>query len=258
MVARFLQWPPEDLQDDNSLYATLYFGDGSQKMLAAMTCWIALLLCWRHHGSEGLQDKFVQAMLTSFLSIPSIVKATDARSNQLESAINRIVAQNMAARVQPISSFAWSSILRTACASDRVQQTTFEEALQSYNSHPQVLAYERSSTGTGAGSISLDSRKRQGVRNWLERTSSESYEEVLRSCHDYPFNLGPFGESFSYTNQCFLRSTSGLEALPASDGFAPMEGESFVEAVGFCFHLSFFILFWFQIKSIHDMFLMLG
>ncbi len=226
VVARFLQWPPNDLEN-MSLYSVLYFGDGSQKMLAAMTTWLAMLLCWRHHGSDSLQDGQVQGMIKSFLLISSIVKATDAKGNQLESVINRIVQQNVASKVQPISSFAWSSILKSVAPGDRVRDSTFEEALQAYNNHPMVVSYERSESGMG--SIALDGRKRQGVRNWMEKTSPECYEEVLKSTHDLPFGLGPFGEVFSYTNHCFLRSAAGLEGIDSEDLEGPLANEHFVE-----------------------------
>ena len=164
------------------------------------------------HGSAALDEKTVSSIVASFLNIQTIVKATDCRGSHLESVINRIVQQNVAAKVQPITSFGWSSILRSVSGSaERVQQTTFEEALQCYNNHPDVVSHDRADSGSG--SIALDGRKRQGVRNWMERTCSEAYEEVLKSCHDIAFNLGPFGEVFSYTNICFLRSVSGMEAL---------------------------------------------
>ena len=231
MVARFPNWPPNGLSEDNSLFATLLFGDGSQKMLAAITTWVAMLLCWRHHGSAALDEKTVTSMVASFLNIQTIVKATDCRGSHLESVINRIVQQNAAAKVQPITSFGWSSILRSVSGSaERVQQTTFEEALQCYNNHPDVVSHDRADSGSG--SIALDGRKRQGVRNWMERTCSEAYEEVLKSCHDIAFNLGPFGEVFSYNNICFLRSVSGMEALSGDPEMAqaPLPGEAFVAA----------------------------
>ena len=36
------------------------------------------------------------------------------------------------------------------------------------------------------GSISLDARKKQGVRHWMNSTGTEAYEEVLKSTHDLP------------------------------------------------------------------------
>jgi len=64
----------------------------------------------------------------------------------------------------------------------------------------------------------------------MEKTSPESYEEVLKSTHDLPFGLGPFGEVFAYTNHCFLRSTAGMEGIE-SDGDGPLANEHFVEVL---------------------------
>jgi hypothetical protein len=222
VVARFLQWPPGDLED-MSLDGVLLFGDGSQKMLAAITCWMALLMTWRHHGAECLQEQAVLGMIQSFLEISTIVKAMDARGGQLESVIDRIVQQNVAAKVQPISSFGWSAILRTTCAS-----ASLDDALTCYNEHPEVVARERDSSGAGA--ISLDNRKRQGVRNWMERTAEGAYAEVLRSTHDLTYQAGPFGEVFAYNNSFFLRSVSGLEALDLNSVDGPLPSEPFAEA----------------------------
>lgn len=69
----------------------------------------------------------------------------------------------------------------------------------------------------------------------MERTGKDAYEEVLRSTHDIPFNLGPFGEQFSYSNTCFLRSAAGLEAVVGADAVeGPAPGESFIEAAWIC------------------------
>ena len=224
VVARFDQWPPNDLAEDEicRLYGTLYFGDGSQKMLAAMTCWIALLMVWRGHGEDALSNQFAQNMITSFLRIPTMVKATEARGTVLDSVINRIVQQNIAAKVQPITSFGWASILKN------FGNSSFEDALTAYNGHPEVIAHDRNDSG--AGSIALDGRKKQGVRNWMERTSANAFDEVLRSTHDLPFNLGPFGESFGLSQLCFLGSKANLEAMSGSDADGPSPNEHFVEA----------------------------
>lgn len=226
VIARFLQWPPDDLGEEGVMFKLL-FGDGSQKMLAAMTVWVAMLLVWKAHGKEGLSAPGVAGMITSFLKIGTTVRASETSGSPLESVINRIVSQNVNAKVQPISSFAWSSILRSLTGSE----TSFEEALTAYNRHPTVLAHDRGESGTG--SIALDGRKRQGVRNWLDRCCPAAYEEVLHSTHDLAFNLGAFGEAFSYTNSCFLTST--VDTVPVSDGptpaSVPLPEEGYVEVV---------------------------
>ena len=177
VVARFEQWPPPELSD-GSCYGVLLFGDGSQKMLAAMTCWIALLMVWRGHAEDSLN----------------------------------IVQQNIAAKVQPISSLSWASILVS------FHGANVEEALAAYNGHPDVIAHDRNDSG--AGSIALDGRKKQAVRNWMERTCQKAFDEVVRSTHDLPFNLGPFGEAFALCTSCFLGSKANLDALPTADGVA--------------------------------------
>ena len=223
VVARFASWPPDDLDKDSGALFKLLFGDGSQKMLAAMTCWVAMLLVWRAHGEDGLSGNLVHGMISSFLKIATTVRATETKGSCLENVINRIVTQNVNSKVQPISSFAWSSILKTSAGAG----TSFEDALNEYNNHPTVLAHDRGDTGVG--SIALDGRKRQGVRNWLDKCCEKAYQEVLVSTHDIAFGLGAFGESFSYTNSCFLRSTVTLDTAGAECPDAPLSGEGYVE-----------------------------
>lgn len=126
---------------------------------------------------DALSNQFAQNHAeTSFLRIPTMVKATEARGTVLDSVINRIVQQNIAAKVQPITSFGWASILKN------FGNNSFEDALSAYNGHLEVLAHDHNDSG--AGSIALDGRKKQGVRNWMERTSANAFVEVLRSTHD--------------------------------------------------------------------------
>lgn len=219
VVARFPNWPPDELDEDHSLYGVLLFGDGSQKMLAAMTAWICLLLTWRGHGPEALKNQYVNSMIASFLSITTTIRATEAHATPLEGIIQRIVAQNIAAKVQPITSFAWASILKSFAA------PSLDDALQAYNNHPEVVAHD----DQGGPGISLDARKKQGVRNFLERTSSEAFAQVLASTHDFPYALGPFGEAFATNNLCFVGSKGSLEPL-FDEGQGPGPNETFVEA----------------------------
>lgn len=91
-------------------------------------------------------DGLAMEKMLSATSLPkTMVKATEARGTVLDSVINRI-------------------------------------ALSAYNGHPEVLAHDHNDSG--AGSIALDGRKKQGVRNWMERTSANAFVEVLRSTHD--------------------------------------------------------------------------
>ncbi|CAK9008227.1 unnamed protein product [Durusdinium trenchii] len=229
VVARFPSWPPEDLPERDgtrSLEGLLLFGDGSQKMLAAATAWISLLLMWRHLPQDSLKTPTMQTMIGSFLQISTMVKAADALSSGLEAMVSRIASQNVASRVQPITTFQFAAILKAFVGPGSC--TSFDDCLQAYNGHPTVLSHDRGESGSG--SIALDSRKKQGVKNWLERTSAESFDVVQKSCHDVPFLLGPYGESFSFTAMCFLQSKAHLESNPATGEIdAPLPGEPFVE-----------------------------
>ena len=232
VVARFDSWPPPDLpkRDDgeNSLSAYLYFGDGSQKMLAAMSVWIALLLVWKSHGAESLKEGLVQSMLGSFLQIVTMIKASETLASSFEATLTRIANQNISARVQPISSFQWSCILQPFL--NGASGMTFEAAVAAYNAHPVVLAHDRNESG--AGCVALDGRKKQAVRNFVERCSPSAYDVVLKSTHDLPYLLGAFGENFAYNAQCFLTSKGHLD--PHSTGVSmdgPLPGEPFVEAL---------------------------
>ena len=233
VVARFNTWPPPELprhvHGDLSLSAYLYFGDGSQKMLAAMSVWIALLLVWKRHGPECLKDSLVQVMLESFLRIPTTIKASETMASSFEATLTRIANQNVSARVQPISTFQWSCILQPFLNGG--SGMTFDAAVAAYNSHPVVLAHDRNESG--AGCVALDGRKKQGVKHFVERCVPDAYQVILNSTHDLPFLLGAFGENFAYNSQCFLNSKANLEGQPTTPLDGPLPGESFVEAVVF-------------------------
>ena len=230
VAARFDSWPPENMKlaADGSIFGLLQFGDGSQKLLAAIITWICLLLTWKAHGHDAVKQPLVQSMIKSFLAIPTTVRSSDTMATPLDAMLQRIAQQNVAARVQPISTFQWASILYKFLGTSGGDAETFDDMLSKYNSHPIVLAHDRGESG--AGSIALNGKKKFGVRNWIERCCPEAYQVVLSSLQDLPYLLGPFGETFAYTNMCFLTSKASLEANPdtnAVDG--PLEGEGSVE-----------------------------
>ena len=232
VAARFDAWPPPpDMAPDehNSIAGVLQFGDGSQKMLAAMITWVCLLMVWKGHGPDALQSPLVQTMIKSFLAIPTTIKSTEATGNPLDAVLGRIAQQNVAARVQPISTFQWAGILVNFLDGDR---ESFDDMLQKYNSHPVVVSHDRGESGSG--SVALDGRKKMGVRNWVERCSPEAYQVVLSSLQDLPYLLGPFGEAFAYTNMYFLTSKAGFDPNPDTNSIdGPLEGESSVEVFRF-------------------------
>ena len=227
-MARFETWPPQDLDTDD-LYGTLLFADGSQKVLAAFTVWVALILCWKKHDEDCLGSELVQSLICSLMWIPASVRASEVRGSQLDATIQRIVSQNSNAKVQPITSFGWAGILRGLLG----ESASFDECLQAYNRHPEVVAHDRAESGTG--SISLDSRKRQAVKNFLDRCDAGAFDVVASSCHDIPFSSGPFGEAFACTNACFMGSKVLLEPITGTDDVnGPLANEAFVEAGPSC------------------------
>ena len=163
VVARFPVWPPEDLKTEHgasqSLVGRLLFGDGSQRMLAAMSVWICLLLIWRSHPVESLKTPMVQELIQSFLQVSTLVKASEATSSNLENMVTRIASQNLAARVQPVSTFQMAAILQSFVGESR-EVASLDIAISLYNGHPLVLSSDRTESGTG--SVSLDSRKKAG------------------------------------------------------------------------------------------------
>lgn len=149
-----LRLPCLPLKAVNLALGTLYFSDGSQKCLVAFVCWLALCVAADFEGnSEFLSSDSVVALAASLLRLRTVVKSSLGQTEEIDNAIGRIVKQNVDSRVQPVSSLAWCSILRSLGG-----DTTFEQAMAKYNSHPEVVAFEAS---CGSGAISLDNRKKQ-------------------------------------------------------------------------------------------------
>ena len=149
-----LRLPCLPLKPVNLALGALYFSDGSQKRLAAFICWLALCLSAELEGnSDFLSSDSVVALAASLLRMRTVVKSSLGQTEEIDNAIGRIVKQNIDSRVQPVSSLAWCSILRSLGG-----DATFEQAMSRYNSHPEVVAFEASG---GTGAISLDNRKKQ-------------------------------------------------------------------------------------------------
>lgn len=138
----------------NVALGALRFLDGSQKALAGFIVWIALLLTFQHCTSkDDLENPNVQALCASLLRIRTVAKQGTG-SDELENRVFQIVKQNLDSKVQPVSSLAWASILRSVG-----QSASYEAATHKYNSHPEVKAMDNSQGGSGA--ISLDNKKKQ-------------------------------------------------------------------------------------------------
>ena len=149
-----MRLPGPSLKPVNLAVGSLYFHDGSQKALAAFICWLALLLASDSPTvDEGdFYHAQVITLVSSLLQIRTVFKASVGQGDEIDSAISRIVKQNVDSKVQPVSSLTWASILATLG-----EGTSLGAAIARYNQHPEVQAFE----GGGVGSISLDGRKRQ-------------------------------------------------------------------------------------------------
>jgi hypothetical protein len=211
---------PEDPADGLICDGVLWFGDGSLKGLASFHVWLGLLHCWHDHLSE-IQDPLVVLLISSLMKIPTILKSSEIGLSKADSAIHRIVKQNQAAKTQAVSSFAWASILLSL---KDTSTASFDELLDRYENHPEVISASDDSTGTG--SISMKGRMRFGVKNWVEKTCDLAWAEVEHSTHDIPFGMGCFGE-FGNHALCFVGSTVGGLANDPSCELAPLDGEAF-------------------------------
>jgi hypothetical protein len=123
-------------------------------------------------------------LLRSLLAIPVVLDTTVA-SSELESRVGAIARQNQNAKVAPVSSFQWSTILKTMTG----QKVALSEALDVYRNHPAVVAY---SSGPGdnqdsEAGILLDNQKENTIRNWLEKTGDETFKLVTSYYEKVPW-----------------------------------------------------------------------
>lgn len=196
---RFPSGHPPDLEDGVALNL-FSFGDGGQKMLAAFSVFVSMVLTYKT-CPECLKKPQVQTWVSSFLMVQTLCKTNEDPDSSMDAALSRIIKQNIDAKALPVSSLAWASIFQTFGDS-----WTLDECLDRYNGHPQVLAYE--SHDTGSGSIQLNGSKRQAVRNLLSRCSPAAFKIIVDSTHDVPFVSGAFAEGFVSNNSFFLGSNN--------------------------------------------------
>ena len=207
----------------------LYFDDGSLRGLGGITTWLAFLMIGEATDWEGFTDPQVVHVLSSLLKIPTTKLQSSSAGNAEESTIEWISRQNKAAKVQPITTYAWSAILKTLLPADLdVASTTgaLDRIITDYNNLPAVIA--ANTAPGGSGSLKLDGRKKNGVGNWLLRCGLPGWVVVRNSTHDYPFMLGPYGEGMSEKQICFVGSVVGLVADRLSP-MVPAQGEDFVQ-----------------------------
>lgn len=200
----------------------LLWEDGSLRGLGAFIVWQALLLVWRNHGEAVLEPQVLK-LIGSLMSFRSFLSPGGAEDEQT-SLIKWVARQNQAARVQPISSFMWSSMLKQMA--DKWEESSVLELIEAYNSHPNVASASASSGG--AGGLRCEGRKGQAINNWLFKTGKPAYDHVASSGHDFPFGHGPFSETMAGNPQLFLGSKSNLAPDTASH-LIPQSSEAHIQ-----------------------------
>ena len=230
-----------DFSDDHVLPAdgtlvadgVLYFGDGSMRGVAGGIVWLGLLYIFKKGCAtvEYSHPQVVQ-LISSLLRIPTVYKTMESNMSKADSAILRIIRQNQAAKTEPVTSFQWASILRSI-ADDTVVDTdmNFASLMDMYNMHPEVAALtadDDQDKTSGTGSIALSGKMKVAVRNWLERCSDAAWNEVMKSQHDFPFNLGPFGEVFATNFRCFADSVVATHTADSTCDLVPMQSETYI------------------------------
>ena len=112
--------------------------DGTARMLGALMVLCAILAAAEQNmADEDFEDPMFVAMLKTLLQIPAIPEGAD--TSNLESKVGAIARQNQNSKIAAVR-----TVLK-GLSSDGV---TFEQAMNTYKNHPDVVAY--SSTAAGA------------------------------------------------------------------------------------------------------------
>ena len=184
----------------------LLFDDGSQKGLAAFITWCCLISLEAHVSKDDLDDQAL-SLIDSLSRIPTMYK-TKATLNRADNIIANVAKQDGDSKVQPVTSYTWSTILRSLATEGNA--ITFSDAIQRYNSHPDVLSFHK------GDDLPIDKKKSKAIQNWLENCSEGAQRVVQLSQHSIPFTQGPFGEQLSQLNALFTKSTVSLQSEPGS------------------------------------------
>lgn len=136
----------------------LKFDDGGMRGLAASLCWVGLVYRCSREDDADLAHPMVSTLVRSLLKLPTIRKSqgSDLATEQ----IRRIIRQNVESKKMAISSFEWAEILRGMNKLGRA--ITVQEAIDLYNSSPEINAHGGSVAGSKArwdGRIQTHSRQ---------------------------------------------------------------------------------------------------
>ena len=194
----------------------LLFDNGSHKGLGAFITWCCLISLKTSVSKDDL-DEQGQSLIDSLSAIPTMFKSK-ATLSRADNIIANVAKQDGDSRVQPVTSYTWSTILRSLATEGN--PITFSEAIQRYNSHPDVLSFHKGEDPP------IDKKKSKAIQNWLENCCEGAQHVVEQSQHTIPFTQGPFGEQLAQLNALFTQSTVSLQSEPGS--LAPLDGEQSV------------------------------
>ena len=159
---------------------SLLFDDGSQKGLGAFITWCCLISLEGEVSKDDL-DLQGKTLIESLSKIPTVYK-TKATLARIDNIIANVAKQDCDARVQPVSSFTWSTILRSLSTPD--SSITFNEAIAKYNNHPDVLSFHKGEDNP------IDKKKSGASLQWWRPTGGGA--KPAR----HPIFLGTFWRTF--------------------------------------------------------------
>jgi hypothetical protein len=115
-----------------------------------------------------------------------ITTNVELASTELESRVASLVKQNVAAKVTSVTSFQWACMLRAMSAGEQI---SFASAVDLYNQHPDVLAYNMTASKGGDDSegLAVDTQKATVIEYWMDRSSDEMFSFVEQQLHRTPW-----------------------------------------------------------------------
>ncbi len=192
-------------------------GDGIAKLVGGFTILLALCFLASTDPEIDLKEPGVHGLIASLLSVPTF-HAEYGAGSEAESKIGSIAKQNVNSKVEMVTSFEWSVILRSLVT----PQMTFQQALQMYNNHPDVLAFKTTNASTDdddddAG-LSVGVCKLRVIQNWFERTPAGVINLVKEFLHE------SYGSMRPLPRRCFVKAGCGRRAKSTSSRLPPRMG----------------------------------
>lgn len=103
-----------NLDGDVVCDGTLPVSEGSLRAVAGLMVWLALLACWKE-DMDDLQHPQVINLMSSLLAINCSFDL-DTSADGAEKVVRWAIKQNIASKVQSVSTFQWASkLVRSGC-----------------------------------------------------------------------------------------------------------------------------------------------